>query len=401
VRRAAPPDTNHARAVVRAREPDMSDTALRPIPFIDLQAQRRRIATEVEAAIARVLESGAFIMGPEVVALEEELARRAGTKHCLSCGSGTTALTLPLLARGVGPGDAVFTPAFTFTSTAEVPALRGASTVFVDVDRTSFNMDPASLEAAIVAAKAAGLTPRCVIPVDLFGQPADYAAIQSVADAHGLWVLGDAAQSFGAQQQGRPVGALCEVTATSFYPSKPLGCYGDGGAVFTDDDELYERMRAIRVHGQGRDRNDLVCFGLTARCDSIQAAVLLEKLRLFDEECDLRDRVAKRYAEGLGDEVITPTLEDGNTSVWAQYTIRSERRDAIVEHLGARSIPTAVFYGKPLHLQGPYAHFPQPEGGLPVTDALSHEVVSLPFHPYLEVDDQDRVIAAVREAARA
>lgn len=379
----------------------MSDTALRPIAFIDLQAQRRRIAGDVEAAIARVLEHGAFVMGPEVRELESELARRAGTKHCLSCASGTTALTLPLLARGIGRGDAVFTPSFTFTSTPEVAALRGATPVFVDVDPTTFLMDPASLEDAIAVAKARGLKPACVIPVDLFGQPADDEALSAIAHEHGAWLLGDAAQSFGARRGERPVGSLYDVSATSFYPSKPLGCYGDAGAVFTDDDELFERMHAIRVHGQSRKAGRLETVGLTARCDTIQAAVLLQKLRLFDDEIERRNRIAARYAEGLGDVVAAPTLAPGNTSVWAQYTIRSDRRDAIVAHLRELDIPTAIFYGTPLHRHDPYANFPLPGGGLPATEDLSQQVVSLPFHAYLEPDDQDRVVAAVRESLRA
>ncbi|QDU86356.1 UDP-2-acetamido-2-deoxy-3-oxo-D-glucuronate aminotransferase [Planctomycetes bacterium Pla163] len=376
----------------------MTGTVVRPVPYVDLHAQRRRIAAGVDAAIARVLEHGGFVMGPEIEELEAELARRAGVAHCLTCASGTTALTIPLLARGIGPGDAVFVPSFTFTSTAEVVALRGATPVFVDVRRDTFDMDPQSLDVAIATARAAGLAPRCVIPVDLFGQPADYRGVRRVADAHGLWVLGDAAQSFGASQHGRPVGSLAEVSATSFYPSKPLGCYGDGGAVFTDDDELFERMRAVRVHGQGRDRDTLVSLGLTGRLDSIQAAVLLQKLTIFDDECDRRDEIAARYAERLSDVVDVPVLGPGNRSIWAQYTIRTERRDQVVERLDACCVPTAVFYRRPLHLQAPYAHFPSVAGGLPVTEALADEVVSLPLHPYLEADDQDRVVAGVRAA---
>lgn len=376
----------------------MTGTVVRPVPYIDLHAQRQRIAAGVDAAIARVLEHGGFVMGPEVDELEAELAQRAGVAHCLTCASGTTALSMPLLARGIGPGDAVFVPSFTFTSTAEVVALRGATPVFVDVHRASFDMDPRSLESAIATARAAGLTPRCVIPVDLFGRPADYRGVQRVADEHGLWILGDAAQSFGASQHGRPVGSLADVSATSFYPSKPLGCYGDGGAVFTDDEELFERMHAVRVHGQGRDRDTLVSFGLTGRLDSIQAAVLLQKLTIFDDECEQRDRIAARYAEHLSDVVDVPTLGPGDRSVWAQYTLRTDRRDEIVRSLDRCGVPTAIFYRRPLHQQAPYAHFPRAGGGLPITEALANEVVSLPLHPYLDADDQDRVVAGVRAA---
>jgi dTDP-4-amino-4,6-dideoxygalactose transaminase len=267
----------------------------------------------------------------------------------------------------------------------------------VDVRPDTFNLDAASLARAVAVAKATGLKPACVIPVDLFGQPADADAIADVAHDHGLWVLSDAAQSYGATWRGTRVGVFGKATATSFYPSKPLGCYGDGGAVFTDDDEMYKRLVQVRVHGQGRDRNDTARIGLTARFDSIQAAVLLEKLAIFDDECVRRQAVAERYTAGLRDVVQTPVMVAGATSVWAQYTIRSPRRDRIVATLGAKQIPTAVFYPRPIHTQTPYRGFPK-DDGLPVTEQLAQDVVSLPMHPYLSADDQDRVIAAVHAA---
>ncbi|MSQ85452.1 MAG: DegT/DnrJ/EryC1/StrS family aminotransferase [Alphaproteobacteria bacterium] len=371
----------------------------KPIPFIDLQAQRARIGTRIDAAIAKVLAHGGFIMGPEVMELERRLAKHSGAKFVLSCSSGTDALVIPLMAKGVGHGDAVFVPSFTFTATAEVVALAGATPIFIDVHPDTFNLDPASLARGILTARRLGLKPRAVIPVDLFGQPADMDKINALCAKEGIWVLADAAQSYGARYKNIRVGALAEVTATSFYPSKPLGAYGDGGAVFTDDEDLYHRMTHIRVHGQGKNRNENVCVGLTARLDTIQAAVLLEKLDIFDDECAARQRIAERYHQRLGGAVITPKVRTDRSSVWAQYTIKSKVRDKIVSLLGAEKIPTSVFYPKPIHVQPAYRAFPQAEGGLPVTEALSREVVSLPMHPYLSEADQDRIVAAVQRAA--
>jgi dTDP-4-amino-4,6-dideoxygalactose transaminase len=305
---------------------------------------------------------------------------------------------MALMSKDVGRGDAVFVPSFTFTATAEVPALLGATPVFVDVLADTFNMDPASLDRAVAVAKQAGLRPACVIPVDLFGQPVDFDGIKAVADQHGLWILDDAAQSFGALYKGRPLGTCADITATSFYPSKPLGCYGDGGAVFTDDDEVAKRLTQVRVHGQGRDRNENVRLGLTARFDSIQAAVLLEKLAIFEAECAERNAVATRYSAGLRDVVQTPVVRDDCTSVWAQYTITSPRRDRIAAGLQTENIPTSVFYPKPIHTQLPYRGFPVAAGGMPVTERLAEEVLSLPMHPYLTPEMQERIIAAVRRA---
>lgn len=367
-----------------------------PVPLIDLQAQRARIGARIEAAIKRVLDHGAYIMGPEVVEVERRLAALSGAQHVVSCSNGTTAMVMALMAWDVGRGDAVFVPSFTFTATAEVAAIIGATPMFVDVLPDTYNMDPDSLARAISVAEQIGLKPRVVIPVDLFGQPADHDAIRVVADKHGLLILDDAAQSFGASYKGKRLGALADITATSFYPSKPLGCYGDGGAVFTNNEEWAKRLTQVRVHGQGRDRNETMRVGLTARFDSIQAAVLIEKLAIFEDECRAREKVAARYDAGLKGAVTTPHVRPDCTSVWAQYTITSPRRDRIVAALTAKKISTAVFYARPIHLQTPYRGFPVAAGGLPVTERLAQEVVSLPMHPYLAPGVQDEIIAAVR-----
>jgi len=374
-----------------------------PIPFIDVAAQRRRLGRSVDEAIARVLGHCQFILGPEVRALEVKLAEFCGARHVVSCASGTDALVLVLMAQGIGPGDAVICPSFTFTATAEVVALVGATPVFADVEEASFNLDPASLERACAAAREAGLRPKAVIPVDLFGQPADYDRIMPVAEAEGLFVLDDAAQAFGATYKNRRVGALAPATATSFFPAKPLGCYGDGGAVLTDDEELAQVLRSLRVHGEGHGKYDCVRIGLNGRLDTIQAAVLMEKLRIFPEEILARERVARRYSAGLADVAIVPRLASGSTSVWAQYTIRlaSGRRDGLAAVLKAQGIPTAVHYPVPLHRQQPYQHFPIALGGAPVSERLAEEVISLPMHAYLDETTQDRIIEAVRRALGA
>ncbi len=380
------------------RDSATAPVELLPVAFIDLQAQRARIGARMEAAIGRVLAHGGFIMGPEVAEAERKLAAQCGAKHVISCSSGTTALVMALMAKEVGRGDAVFVPSFTFTATAEAPAIVGATPVFVDVLPDTYNVDPASLERAIAVARQTGLRPACVIAVDLFGQPADYDALKDVTSRHDMWILDDAAQGYGAHYKGRALGTCAEITATSFYPSKPLGCYGDGGAVFTDDDDIARRLRQVRVHGQGHDRNENVRIGLTARLDSIQAAVLLEKLTIFDAECAERNVIAARYTAGLAGVVATPVVRADCTSVWAQYTVTSPRRDRIAASLQTQNIPTQIFYSKPIHTQPPYRGFPVAGGGLPVTERLAQEVISLPMHPYLTAPIQDRIIAAVRAA---
>ena len=369
-----------------------------PIPFIDVAAQRRRLGRAIDDAVARVLGHCQFVMGPEVPAFEKDLAAFCGARHAIGCSSGTDALLLVLMAKGIGPGDAVFCPAFTFCATAEVVALLGATPVFVDVEEASFNLDVASLARALPVAKRRGLTPKALIPVDLFGQPADHDAIHRIAQAEHLFVLDDAAQAFGAAYKGRKLGTLAAATATSFFPAKPLGCYGDGGAVLTDDGDLAEIVRSLRLHGQGADKYDNARIGMTGRLDTIQAAVLIEKLKIFPEEIAARDRIAKRYDAGLGDVAVVPKVAAGCTSVWAQYTIRLApgRRDKLAADLKAQGIPTAVYYPKPLHRLAAYQGFPVADGGLPVSERLCEQVISLPMHAYLAAPTQDRIIGAVR-----
>jgi dTDP-4-amino-4,6-dideoxygalactose transaminase len=373
-----------------------------PIAFIDVGAQRQRLGRAIDDAIARVTAHCQFIQGPEVAAFEADLAAFCGVRHAIGCASGTDALMLVLLARGIGPGDAVICPAFTFCATAEVVALVGATPVFADVDAATFNLDPASLKRAVATARRHGLSPKAVIPVDLFGLPADHDAIEEAARADGLFVLDDAAQAFGASYKGRSLGTLSPATATSFFPAKPLGCYGDGGAVLTDDADLAQTLRSLRVHGQGSDKYDNVRIGMTSRLDTIQAAVLIEKLKIFRDEIEARDRIARRYADALRDVAIVPAVPDGLTSVWAQYTIRLEpgRRDPLAAMLRSQGIPTAIYYHKPLHRLQAYRHFPVVDNGIPVTDRLAEEVISLPMHAYLDAPAQDRVIEAVRAALK-
>jgi dTDP-4-amino-4,6-dideoxygalactose transaminase len=371
-----------------------------PVPFIDIAAQRRRLGSAVDEAVARVLAHCQFINGPEVSALEKALGAFCGARHVVSCSSGTDALLMVLMAKGVGPGDAVLCPSFTFCATGEVVALAGATPVFVDVDAATFNMDAESLKRGIVTARKAGLRPKAVIPVDLFGQPADHDSIAAVAKAEGLFVLDDAAQSFGATYKGKQLGTLALATATSFFPAKPLGCFGDGGAIFTDDAELAETLRSIRVHGQGVDKYDNVRLGLTARMDTIQAAILIEKLKIFPDEIEARNRAARHFNDGLRGVVGVPEVGNANTSVWAQYTIRLKKgaRDTFAATLRAQGIPTAIYYPKPLHRQTAYRHYPVAEGGLPVSDQLAGEVISLPMHGYLDEVVEERIIKAVRGA---
>lgn len=371
-----------------------------PIPFIDLAAQRQRLGKAIDDAVLNVVNHGGYIMGPEVKTLETDLAAFSGTRHAISCANGTDALALVLMAKGVKTGDAIFCPTFTFAATAEVIAWLGATPVFVDVREDTFNLDVASLEAGIKTAKTTGLKPVGVIPVDLFGQPADYDTIEPVCAREGLWMLCDAAQSFGAIYKGRKVGSIGLATSTSFFPAKPLGCYGDGGAIFTEDDEVAAVIRSLRVHGQGTDKYDNVRIGMNGRLDTMQAAILIEKLKIFPDEIVARDRIAKRYNESLREMVIVPEVPKGLTSVWAQYTIRLRNfdRDALQDALKAAGVPTAIYYPKPLHQQTAYRRFPVAGNGLPVSERLAAEVISLPMHPYLAEEVQDRIIAAVKDA---
>ncbi len=370
----------------------------RPIPFIDVAAQRRRLGRAIDDAVARVLAHCQFIQGPEVHVLEAELAAFCGARHAIGCASGTDALLLVLMAWQIGPGDAVICPSFTYHATAEMVALLGATPIIADVLPDTFNLDPASCERAVATAKRLGLNPRAIIPVDLFGLPADHDAIAAIGDTHRLLVLDDAAQAFGASYRGRRLGTMATATATSFFPAKPLGCYGDGGAVFTDDDALAARVKSIRLHGEGVDRSEAARIGITGRLDTIQAAVLIEKLKIFPDEIDARNRIAARYSAALADIAIVPHIGNQSTSVWAQYTVRLKpgRRDRVAAALKTEGIPTAIYYSKPLHRQPAYKHFPIADGDVPVSDRLADEVLSLPMHAYLESPVQDRIIDAVR-----
>ncbi len=368
--------------------------------FIDLAAQQARLRPQIDAAMARVLDHGRYIMGPEVAELEAALGEFSGAPHVVSCASGTDALVMALMVHGVGPGDAVFVPTFTFAATAECVALLGATPVFVDVDETTFDVDVDKL-AASVAATPAGLRAVGIIAVDLFGLPADYEGIDRVAREHGLWVIADAAQSFGAERGGRSVGTMATLTTTSFFPAKPLGCYGDGGAVLTTDADAAAVLRSVRVHGSGTEKYDNVRLGINGRLDTLQAAILLPKLAVFGDEIAARQRVADRYATGLADVAAVPTTPEGARSTWAQYTLRVPDRAAVQQALQDDGVPTAIYYPRPLHLQTAYRDHPVGAGGVEVSERLSGEVLSLPMHPYLDPTDQDRVIESVRAALGA
>jgi dTDP-4-amino-4,6-dideoxygalactose transaminase len=367
----------------------------RPIAFVDLSRQQDRIRGRIDAAIARVLNHGQYVMGPEVAELERRLAAFCGVRHAISCASGTDALLLALMAKGLHPGEGVIVPSFTFSATAEVVCLLGAVPIFADVDATTCNLDPGSLKEALVAASLLGLRVRGVISVDLFGQPCDYDAIEELAREYGLWVICDAAQSFGAAYRGRKVGALGDVTATSFFPAKPLGCYGDGGAVFTDDDALAEIVRSLRVHGQGKDKYDNVRVGINGRLDTLQAAILLQKLEVFDEEIAARAVIAARYGDMLPAGCAPLAVLDGASPVWALYTIRATNRDERLSRLQWHGIPAMIYYRCPVHLQPAYAGFPRANDALPTSTRLAETAISLPMHPYLSAEEQARIVAAL------
>jgi dTDP-4-amino-4,6-dideoxygalactose transaminase len=368
------------------------------IPFIDLQAQRARLGDKIDAALRRVLESGQFVMGAEVRRLEEQLAAFGGARHAIVCANGTDALALPLMAWNVAAGDAVFCPSFTFAATAEVVPWYGATPIFIDILPDTYNMDPAALERAIITVKDEGkLTPRVVIAVDLFGQPADYPAISAIARKHGLKLIADSAQGFGCTLNGKHPLHWADVATTSFFPAKPLGCYGDGGAILTNSDEDAALLRSYAVHGQGEDRYDNIRIGMNSRLDTMQAAILIEKLAIFPDEIEKRNRIAARYGEGLRNSVrATPTIIEGSVSTWAQYTIEHDARDALAAHLKADGIPTAIYYPKPLHQQTAYRDFHNGYGALPVSEEKANLVISLPMHPYLTPDTQDKIIESVR-----
>jgi len=361
---------------------------MQPIEFIDLKAQQQKILPELERRMKVVLQHGRYIMGPEIQELEEKLAAYVGVNHCIAVASGTDALLISLMALGIGAGDEVITTPFTFIATGETIALLGAKPVFADIDRRTYNLDPLLLEAAITPKT------RAILPVSLFGQCADLASINAVAAKHGIPVIEDACQSFGATHRGRKSCALSTVGCTSFFPSKPLGSYGDGGACFTDNDELATKMRQIRVHGQDR-RYHHALLGINGRMDTLQAAILLAKLEVFASEVKARNLLGARYSELLRDTVVTPYVEPHNTSVYAQYTVQVDHRDAVREMLRVEGIPTAIHYPVPLHLQPVFAGLNLPEGSFPVAESAAKRVLSLPMHPYLTGDELIRITSVL------
>ena len=374
------------------------------LPFIDLKYQYSLIRDEIHAGIDRVLESGHYILGAEIAELEKQLAEYAGVKHALACSSGTDALLMALMALGIGPGDAVFTTPFTFFATVETIALVGATPVFADIDEGTYNIDPAKLEEAILKVEREGkLKPKAVIPVDLFGLTADYKAIKPLADAHGLAIIEDACQAFGAvDPSGKRAPSLGTIGCTSFFPAKPLGCYGDGGAVFTDDDDLYDKLYSILVHGRSaEDRYNNVRLGLNARCDTILAAVLLAKLKLFPGEVEMRQVVADRYRAGLKGLVSVQTIPEGCVSVYAQFCPRSPKFAEIQAALKAADVPTARYYPIPMHLLGATEYLGYRKGDMPVSEACAADIFALPMHPYLKAEDIDRICGVIADTVKA
>jgi len=352
--------------------------------FIDLKFQQQLIRDKIFNRIETVLNHGQYIMGPEVKEFEHELEVFTGCKHALTCANGTDALSLVLMAWGIGPGDAVFVPSFTYVATSEAPAQLGATPFFVDVLKETFNLDPKSFEQSIHEAIKIGLRPAVVIPVDLFGQPADVDAISAIAKAANIKVLIDGAQSFGASNKDRMVGTMGDATTTSFFPAKPLGCYGDGGAIFTADDELAQLVGSIRLHGRGEEKYDNVRIGLNSRLDTLQAAILIEKLKIFPEEFKLRQKVAKSYYSSLPDHIELPKVQKGIVSSWAQFTVLVEDRSAFKSELDKKGIPSAVYYPKALSKQIGYCKYPIVSTGAQISEMLADHVISLPMHPYID-----------------
>ena len=360
--------------------------------FIDLKRQYGRLKTRIDGRIQAVLDHGKYIHGPEVAKLEQQLAEFAEVKHAITCANGTDALQLALMAIGIKPGDAVFCPTFTFFATAEAIAFYGATPIFVDSDETSFNLCTADLKRKIEQVKADGkLNAKAIIAVDLFGLPADYPAIEAIAAEHGLKLIEDAAQGFGGNLNGKMAGSFGDIATTSFFPAKPLGCYGDGGALFTDSDELAELIRSYAVHGKGHDKYDNIRVGMNSRLDTIQAAVLLEKLAVFNDELGARDRIAAAYTEALSGKFKTPIVADGYRSAWAQYTLVAENRDAMMAKLKAAGVPTMIYYRTCMHEQTAFAEHGQGDANLPVATRLSQQVFSLPMHPYLDGEQQSQI----------
>lgn len=368
-----------------------------PLKFIDLAEQQKTIRLEIDNAVKTVLDHGIYIMGPEVKEFEQELCKFSQVKHSLTCANGTDALALVLMAWGVGPGDAVFVPSFTYVASAEAPSQLGATPFFVDVAEDTFNVDHESLKQAITDARKLGLNPSVVITVDLFGYPSDVDKITDIAHSNNIKVLVDAAQSYGACLDSRPVGSMGDATTTSFFPAKPLGCYGDGGAVFTNNDKDAELINSIRLHGKGKEKYDNVRIGLNSRLDTIQAAILIEKLKIFPNELIMRQKVANYYEEGLGSYIKTPQIKNSASSAWAQYTLIIKNRDFIQEELKKMGTPTVIYYPNPLSKQTGYKHYPSVSSGVKTSEYLAQHVLSLPMHPYLKRENQKKIIDSIKE----
>ena len=363
--------------------------------FIDLSAQQKKIRTKIEKSFKKILDHGQYIMGPEVFELEKKLAGYVGTKHCISCSSGTDALVIPLMAKGIGPGDAIITTSFSYIATAEVIALLGATPIFCDIYPKTFNINPNGLEEAFDKAVEEGLTPKAIISVDLFGLPARFRLISEFAKGKNLFLLEDAAQGFGGSIGDQKACSFGDVSATSFFPAKPLGCYGDGGAIFTNNDELAGKMESIRIHGGGENKYDNIRLGLNGRLDTLQAAVLIEKLKIFDSEILMRNKIAKIFNNNLNLNFTKPFIPDNYMSPWSQYSITlkdEKQRNKTVEYLTDNGIPSMIYYKIPLHLQKVFKYLNYKEGNMPESEAIANKIISLPMHPYLKKDDQALII---------
>ncbi|NBX65508.1 MAG: DegT/DnrJ/EryC1/StrS aminotransferase family protein [Proteobacteria bacterium] len=372
--------------------------------FVDLKKQRARIGDKIDAAIQKVLSHGQFILGPEVKQFEDAMKQFTGVKHAIACSNGTDAIALCLMALKVRPGDAILCPSFTFAATAEVVAWLGATAIFCDIDADTFNISPASIKAGLETAKQKNLKAVGVISVDLFGLPCDYDAVETLCKENGLWLICDSAQGFGCAYKGRKTGMIGTFATTSFFPAKPLGCYGDGGAVFTNDDEMATLLQSLRFHGKGSDKYDNVRIGMNARLDTLQAAILLEKIAVYADEIEARNKVAAAYTARLQDAVKTPFVPADCTSVWAQYTLtlpEGTDRNALAAALKDKGIPTAVYYPKPLHQQTAYNRYPVAGNGVPVCENLAGRVISLPMHPYLTDAQIDYICTEFKAAMKA
>ncbi len=368
--------------------------------FIDLKTQQSKIRGKIDKRIKSVLDHGKYIMGPEVFELEEKLSEYVGMKYCISCSSGTDALLIPLMANGIGPGDAVITTPFTYIATAEVISLLGAEPVFIDIYETTYNLNPDGIERAVQNAERKGLNTKAIIPVDLFGLPARYRLVNEVAKKYDLMIIEDAAQGFGGAIRGKKAGAFGDVACTSFFPAKPLGCYGDGGAIFTNDEELADKMKSIRIHGSGSDKYENVRIGINGRLDTLQAAILLEKLAIFDDELKLRNVIADYYSDNISPDFQKPFVPENYLSSWAQYSLLSKsesKRNKIMSSLSNANIPSMIYYKRPLHLQTVFKKLGYQEGDFPISERTSNQIFSIPMHPYLDKDKQNRIIEVLNK----